>query len=637
MGFHGVGETRADLLLDKFGEELPRVLRDPDAVRDELVPVLAQGLPSLGPVLAWRMHATWADDESEYTAMAWLEGLGVGGDSYPKVRRVVRLLGAEAPAALARNPYGLVSALPWSIVDRIGRAVLAEHHGHPEPHRASQRLAGAVDAAWSAIRSDGHTAATDADMRARLARLLGRELVDEAMAVAERKRRIVRDGDLLRSPGARWMEEHVMARLAEWAGDTRDEFRASAVAANQRAAYGLSEEQEAALAFVLGRRFAAVAGGAGTGKTALARAVVAAWREMTGGSVVLATLSGKAAFVLSRATGTLAKTVYRTLAEIEEVERAKAEDPEHAAALVQKGKTSLDDRTLVLVDEASMVALGDWMRLTGWIEENGASLAMLGDSGQLPPVGPGLVFHVIAQDDRYTARLQTIHRHTEAGGIPVVARAIRQRARDIPWKVYEGAASGVARQPCRRDESVDVAVRVAGEIGSPGEDVQLVAATNATVDRINRLFHDRYRGEEDEVRGPFGDLFSPGDPVVHLRNDYKAGLFNGLLGRVEDVDRSRGTVTVVFEEAEHTFERKDLSALQLGYCLTCHKMQGSQAERVVVIVENVPRLLEPTWVYTAITRATEQVVVIGTDEDVDASLRRTPAFRLRTIGGGALP
>jgi exodeoxyribonuclease V alpha subunit len=96
-------------------------------------------------------------------------------------------------------------------------------------------------------------------------------------------------------------------------------------------------------------------------------------------------------------------------------------------------------------------------------------------------------------------------------------------------------------------------------------------------------------------------------------------------------------VTVVFEDAEHTFERKDLSALQLAYCLTCHKLQGSQAARVVVIVENIPRLVEPTWVYTAITRAQEQAVVVGSDDDVDNSLRRTPAFRLRTIGSAALP
>lgn len=95
---------------------------------------------------------------------------------------------------------------------------------------------------------------------------------------------------------------------------------------------------------------------------------------------------------------------------------------------------------------------------------------------------------------------------------------------------------------------------------------------------LNRRLHDEYLRTKDlqELRGPLGDLFSPGEPVVHRRNCYKRGLFNGSMGTVRRIDRTERQLTAIFDGEEHVFVSEDLVDLSLGYALTCHGAQGSE-------------------------------------------------------------
>ena len=81
----------------------------------------------------------------------------------------------------------------------------------------------------------------------------------------------------------------------------------------------------------------------------------------------------------------------------------------------------------------------------------------------------------------------------------------------------------------------------------------------------------------------------------------------------------------------YEFTEKTLGNISLAYALTAHKMQWSQAERVVVLIE--PTLLaEPTWLYTAITRAERQVIIVGATSNLVTALKRKPAFLTRNVG-----
>jgi exodeoxyribonuclease V alpha subunit len=161
-----------------------------------------------------------------------------------------------------------------------------------------------------------------------------------------------------------------------------------------------------------------------------------------------------------------------------------------------------------------------------------------------------------------------------------------------------------------------------------GEDLVTVAAikssekTATSVTKINELFHRKRRWRENgEVKGFFGNRFCTGEPVVHGRNDADTGLSNGSIGTVTALDQDAASVTAAFDGNEHAFGPDVLIDLELAYAMTCHRLQGSSARRVIVPLVG-GEFLDPSWIYTAITRAEQQAVLVGTRAELDAILAR---------------
>jgi exodeoxyribonuclease V alpha subunit len=371
--------------------------------------------------------------------------------------------------------------------------------------------------------------------------------------------------------------------------------------------------------------FAVIAGGAGTGKTATMLALVLAW-EALGGKVHLCALAGKAALKLSQATHRLARTIHRTLMELDLRDEAETSGKEP-----HTGWSALDSSTLLIVDESSMVDLGQWARLLKAMP-SGCRLVMVGDTAQLPPIGFGLVFHVLARKPE-TALLTRIFRQEEASGIPVIANDIRQQKKPS-LQAFNGIEDGAFFESCpgvEIDDHIEGVVNALGGFGDDGLALHVVAATNRCVAALNRRFHDARRREKDEIKGYLENLFSVGDPVVHLENDYRRTLFNGMLGTVRTVDTMKRSVEVSFDGSIHVFERDSLMRLGLAYAITCHKLQGSQAARVVIALEPT-RLVEPSWLYTAVTRAERQVVLVGSNTMLEQAIQREFAWKTRYVG-----
>jgi exodeoxyribonuclease V alpha subunit len=173
-------------------------------------------------------------------------------------------------------------------------------------------------------------------------------------------------------------------------------------------------------------------------------------------------------------------------------------------------------------------------------------------------------------------------------------------------------------------------------LGEPA-DVLVVTATiggPAGVDAVNERQHARHIAAGcEELRGFFGRRFSVGEPVIFGRNDYRAGLFNGLLGRVTALDFESCAVTVLFDGDLEPKKLGDehLVDLDLAYAVTCHKCQGSSAKRVVVPIYGT-RLLDRSWLYTAVTRGEEQVVLVGDRNVFSTAVAKPPAATFRKTG-----
>lgn len=627
----GIGPDRATRLLDAYGDGLDSVLGDIDRIPD-VARIIAPDRPILGRRLAAILAAQWRTTLSaEYAATAWLDRNGLV-DAPALARRIVRILGARTPEILQANPYVLAKALPWPRMDSVGRRVLGRTLGAQALLRAPQRLLGAVESAAAEFLAEGHTAVPKERMRAALADRLGDlDAAEEAERLAADHLRLLSCVDVWRFPGCAWMEGRVAARLARMPSEagrirsTVEDIRQALARVEGRLGIQLADEQRAAVLRMLASPFSVLAGGAGTGKTATMRAIVEAWEEL-GGRVHLCALAGKAALRLGQSAGRPAKTIHRTLMKLKERRKAQADGAE------PRGDWALfDDTTLVIVDEASMVDLGQWAQLLDAMPA-GCRLAMVGDVAQLPPIGFGLVFHLLARRPG-AIHLTRVHRQTEASGIPLVARAVRDGAMPA-FTPFDGPGDGVSFVPCstaRIDGTVEDVVHRLGGFGRDGLGLHVVSALNARAGALNRRFHDMRRASFSEIDGALGARFSPGDPVVHTENDYRRGLFNGMLGSVIEIEGRARSVTVSFEGALHVFQGEDLARIDLAFAITCHKLQGSQAERVVVVVEPT-RLIEPSWLYTAITRAERQAVIVGPEDVLRAALRRPPAWTTRTTG-----
>ncbi|ANY77107.1 hypothetical protein BB934_01805 [Microvirga ossetica] len=646
----GIGSDRARRLWEAYGTRLPEVLLAGD------VPAIAEAMaperPILGPRLAAALVRAWRESDAETRLVEWSQSRGI--DDARLVRRISRILGEDAIERLERNPWCLVSFLPWQKVDGLGLRV-AREDGIVEPEDELNRLVGAVDAAVKDLIETGATASTDRDMRARVAAKLNvsrdHRRLEAAMSAGVRNGAIVAgEYGQWRAPGCAMMEDAILARLRQLSkippsrGNDQPTDLEAALAGYERSAGPLHPEQRAAVMKVLCYRFACLQGGAGVGKTHTTKAICAVW-EATGGKVLLAALAGKAALRLNQSTGRLARTLFRTIQELDErasiLERQSDPDmdPNEYAALELRllRLPEITPQTLVLVDEASMVDISTLHALLRRMPL-GARLLMVGDDRQLPPVSFGLTFHSVVADPEITARLTVVHRQTGETGIPSFSEALRNRKMP-PVPLYAGIAQdGVFLLPASSPNEIsDGVARAFQELAQ--DEVVVVSPMNegtAGVRSLNKNLHRLHLEANDglEISSPLGEWFSVGEPIVHRRNDYQRGLYNGSLGVVKSIDPNTKSLVATFdgdEEGEHVFNSGETIDLSLAYALTCHRAQGSQARRIVIAL--MPsRLLDPSWLYTAVTRAENQVVIVGSVDTIADALKVPWAAERRRVG-----
>jgi exodeoxyribonuclease V alpha subunit len=644
----GVGAERARRLWDAFGENLSEVLSSDDML-DEISTIMSPDKPTLGHRLAVLVTSAWQAASSEAALVSWLDLQGVR--DVKVVRRLQRILGSGAVEALAANPYVMVPLLPWKQMDELGRRLIREDGR--DPALDARRRVGAADEAVKRMLRRGDTAATAAGFASDLATLLGiapdQHAAEKALSTALTNGAVLSSGSLLRAPGAAGLEDDLAARFKALS-QRRLEPRLCAMTPSRWSELladltgphrTLEDEQRSAAVGMMSRPLACLVGGGGTGKTYTCKVVCDLWVHL-GGNVLLCALAGKAALRLSRSTGRLAKTLTRTLAELSEREEIETllSDPGTSEEEAEKARTKLDglcritDATLVVLDEASMVDLPAVHSILKRLQPD-SRLLLVGDEAQLPPIGFGLVFHKLVQDPSITRRLTQVHRQASATGIPAAASSIRSGG--LPeFTDFAGPAPGIAFVDA---DPSDLAAALDGVIARLGEprDVLVVTSTiagAAGVDSVNERFHRRYAASgRDELQAFFGRRFSVGEPVIFGRNDYRAGLFNGLLGRVTAIDFDKHAVEVLFDgDAEpKMLTDEHLVDLDLAYAVTCHKCQGSSAKRVVVPIYG-SRLLDRSWLYTAITRAEQQVVLVGDREAFRAAVAKPPAAELRKTG-----
>jgi len=651
----GVGWERATRLWNEWGADLATIISDETNI-PEIAMVLAPDRPNLAARLAAAVVRVWKDSAAESSLVDWLMQRGV--EDLKIARRVARILGDSAVDILSSNPYILVPLVAsWKKLDEFARRVMQET-GTIAPRTDARRLVGAVDATVKGALADGHTVLSPDRLRRGVAKLLefstASNMVDAAIAAGERNGAILPVSGGWRAPGAALLEHNVAAKLRRMLEPSYPtpvripppEQLAQLLDRTADASRPLHEEQRLAVLKVMEHPVACLQGGAGVGKTYTLKSVCDLFENL-GGRVLLGALAGKAALRLARSTGRHAFTLARIIAQLADRERIETalRDAGLEASTTAKFSERLNSlikiegRTLVVLDEASMIDLPTLHALLRYMPE-GARLLLTGDAAQLPPIGFGLVYHALVSDPHITANLAFIHRQSPESGIPAVSTAIRDRRMPV-FSQYKGVADGVCFVPCETARIGDAVERIVLQLGGYSNGVLVVSPTKkgpGGVDALNARLHERLRPHDAparDIKGFNAQYYTVRDPVMWLRNDYSRGLFNGLIGQVASIPDSLGErwLEVRFEDesSPRTLPLEDLMDLTLAHAITCHKLQGNQAARVVVPIYE-SRVLDPSWIYTAITRAERQAVLVGDLTVLNSALRRPWTSEKRWVG-----
>ncbi|GGX09798.1 ATP-dependent RecD-like DNA helicase [Streptomyces malachitofuscus] len=633
----GIGPVFADRITQHFGIDTLTVIEEE--------PKRLIEVPGLGPKRTKKIADAWEEQKAIKEVMLFLQTVEV---STSIAVRIYKKYGDASISVVKNQPYRLAADV-WGIgfltADKIAQSVGI-------PHDSPDRVRAGLQYALSQATDQGHCYLPEEKLIADAVKLLQVDtgLVIECLAdlaaepqegedpgVVREKVPDPQGGDPVTAvylvPFHR-AEVSLSGRLLRLLRTDEDRMPAFQDVAWDKAlgwlatrtGTDLAPEQEAAVRLALTEKVAVLTGGPGCGKSFTVRSIVELARAKRA-KVVLAAPTGRAAKRLAELTGAEASTVHRLL------------------ELKPGGDAAYDldrplDADLVVVDEASMLDLLLANKLVKAVPP-GAHLLFVGDVDQLPSVGAGEVLRdLLAPTSPVPAvRLTRVFRQAQQSG--VVTNAHRINAGQHP--VTDGMKDFFLFVEDDTEEAgrltVDVAARrIPAKFGlDPRRDVQVLAPMHrgpAGAGTLNGLLQQAVTpGRPDLAEKRFGGrVFRVGDKVTQIRNNYEKGengVFNGTVGVVTSLDPVDQRLTVLTDEDEEVpYDFDELDELAHAYAVTIHRSQGSEYPAVVIpVTTGAWMMLQRNLLYTAVTRAKQLVVLVGSRKAIGQAVRTVSAGR----------
>ncbi|MGM0783578.1 MAG: AAA family ATPase [Pseudomonadota bacterium] len=599
--FKGIGEQKARALWEALGKDFHATLsKDTPEARNRLLELLSPD--SVNALFAG--YAKYAN----LSACNWMSEHAIPA---PVQQRLLKYHDERSVQMIQGNPYVLLGfGMPFLAVDNLSFDVADD-----DP----RRLTAAVEMSLRKEVEKGHTYTTQNKIRPTVTKFLGsQKLVAQAFEASYQKAQFVLNWETgTYHPTAQFLMESVVAkRLRKMALQTDlydvDADRAC-MASIAQLPYELTQRQVQAVAVSLDNAVSCITGGAGTGKTTVLRTTLRAFKEI--GYVIHAVaLSGRAAMRLQESIGFRTRTIAGFL----------RQDPVES--------TTAQPLHLLVIDESSMIDLPTMYRLITHITPN-VRIILTGDPEQLPPIGCGKILSDVVMSGLVAnTTLDIVKRQESFTGIPEYSIKINQGI--VPKPLTNGA---IHFHETPRDMIAQRCTELFAEISNCS---QVVAATKALVADINQRVQETVNPNgqrmEFELQGErFFREIREGDSVLFTQNNYEAGIQNGSLGTLVSSKASKGTFGLVHLDTgiEVSLTQSMQESMELGYCITLHKAQGSQFPHVIIALQK-GRVVDRSWLYTAITRAESEVHIVGSASDF-ATITQKPSLshnRLSHLG-----
>lgn len=383
-----------------------------------------------------------------------------------------------------------------------------------------------------------------------------------------------------------------------------------------------------------------ITGGPGTGKTTIINTISKIYLD-NGYNISLCAPTGRAAKRIEETTGIEAKTIHRMLGYIP----SSYDDIGH----FEYNEDNPLDTDVIIIDEMSMVDVVLFEKLLRGMKDN-TRLVIVGDVDQLPSVGAGNVLRdlINSKKIKYT-KLVDIFRQSESSNIIVNAHKINNGQEPILNEKNSDFFFLKTETPAiTRNVVVDlISKRLPNAYGYDfSKDIQILTQSRkgiCGVFELNRLLQDilNPKTETTDELLVGNKLFRVNDKVMQTKNNYNLsffdsdgeenfGVYNGDMGHIIFIDKSSKKLTVEMDDnrvIDYTLE--DLDNLELAYAITVHKSQGSEFKSVIIPMFDGYKLLQTrNLLYTAITRAKENIVLVG-DKNVMNNMIRNNTINSR--------
>ena len=381
-----------------------------------------------------------------------------------------------------------------------------------------------------------------------------------------------------------------------------------------------AQKQKEAIEKVYNSPVSIITGGPGTGKTTIVKGIISLF-EAQGLKISLCAPTGRAAKRISDLTDKPAKTIHRLL----EVMPGSKE-----SLRFSRNQDNPLPCQVLIIDEFSMVDIVLFSQLITAVKPN-CRIVLVGDSNQLPAVGPGNILKDLIESDIVPCVMLTeIFRQSQQSQIVVNAHNINNGIAPVS----AGKDSDFFFIDADGDRAEELLVqfvtsRLPQAYGYDSfDDIQVLCPSRkkrggtANINVVLQKSLNPPAANKKEISFN-GVIFRECDKVMQIKNNYDLeyvkddgngdiGVFNGDIGVIERIDTFNKLMYVRFEDRLYTYTQEEFPQLEHSYAITVHKSQGCEFKAVVLCISDTAKELQyRNLLYTAITRAKELLIIIG--------------------------
>ena len=621
---NGIGPAMAKKIVAEFGEKTLEVIaKSPN----ELLKV-----PGIGKKTAEKISTSYLEQSELTEIMVWLENHGI---SNTYAGKIFAKYGSFAIDIMEKDIYRLfqdIEGIGFLTADKLAFNLGIQRED-------KRRIISGIDYALMQLCNNGHCCIPEMALVDKTAKILQvnnqiiftilKERIDNGSLNTE----VVGGETLIYPPYLYYAEKKVATRLLQLQQATEplseDNLSLFIKVWEKDNQIQLAQKQKEAIKACLHHGVLVLTGGPGTGKTTVIKGILSILKAQ-GLKIRLAAPTGRAAKRLSETTGQKALTIHRLL------EANNLAQDDNLQLGFSKDIDDQLDADVIILDEVSMVDIVLMHHFLNAVPD-GCRIILVGDTDQLPAVGPGSVLKDIIRSQKIPAiRLDEIFRQAQTSMIIQNAHIINAgRLPDLRKQYSDFVFYELNDDTSITQKILDLCTKDLPHEGFDVlKDVQILSPMHrflCGVENLNLMLQEQLnpKKNQDELKYS-SQTFRVGDKVMHIRNNYQKNVFNGDIGFIQDINNEK--LTVDYFDHIVTYEKNELNELTLAYASSVHKSQGSEYKVVIIPLSTSHYImLQRNLLYTAITRAKQKVIIIGSKKALMTAIQSNRTQKRYTL------